>query len=101
MERREYCNGLAYVARLTAILILYRAPTLANSNLAVRGTGYFVIASDRYLWCVYIGSYEELMLGVKGKGKGKRGRVSKKGGSKVDIDEVMELGYGRHYRLAA
>lgn len=41
-----------------------------------------------------VGTYEELMLGVKGKGKGKRGRVSKKGGSKVDIDEVMELGYG-------
>ena len=40
------------------------------------------------------GTYEELMLGVKGKGKGKRGRVSKKGGSKIDIDEVMELGYG-------
>lgn len=39
-------------------------------------------------------TYEELMLGVKGKGKGKRGRVSKKGGSKVGIDEVMELGYG-------
>lgn len=39
-------------------------------------------------------TYEELMLGVKGKGKGKRGRVSKKGGSKVDVDEVMELGYG-------
>ena len=34
------------------------------------------------------------MLGVKGKGKGKRGRVSKKGGSKIGIDEVMELGYG-------
>ena len=51
--------------------------------------------------CVYIGSYEELMLGVKGKGKGKRGRVSKKGGSKVGIDEVMELGYGKNYRLAA
>ena len=43
---------------------------------------------------VILGSYEELMLGVKGKGKGKRGRVSKKGGSKVDIDAIMELGYG-------
>ena len=50
---------------------------------------------------MYIGSYEELMLGVKGKRKGKRGRVSKKGGSKVDIDEVMELGYGKYYRLVA
>lgn len=50
---------------------------------------------------MYIGSYEELMLGVKGKGKGKRGRVSKKGGSKVDIDEVMELGYGKYYKLVA
>ena len=43
---------------------------------------------------ITLGTYEELMLGVRGKGKGKRGRVSKKGGSKVDIDEVMELGYG-------
>jgi len=41
------------------------------------------------------------MLGVKGKGKGKRGRVSKKGGSKIGIDEIMELGYGEDYQCTS
>ena len=50
---------------------------------------------DGSVYSSSIGTYEELMLGVKGKGKGKRGRVSKKGGSKIGIDEVMELGYGK------
>lgn len=52
--------------------------------------------TDKAYQYLCVGTYEELMLGVKGKGRGKRGRVSKKGGSKVDVDEVMELGYGKH-----
>lgn len=65
----------------------FRNPVERRENCEVQATN-----------CSYniaTGTYEQLMLGVKGKGKGKRGRVSKKGGSKVDIDEVMELGYGK------
>ncbi|XP_065884499.1 small ribosomal subunit protein uS5m-like [Dysidea avara] len=41
-------------------------------------------------------SYEELMLGVKGKKqkRGSRAKASKKGGSKMVEEDVMELGYG-------
>ena len=42
------------------------------------------------------GTYEELMLGVKGKKqkRGSRAKASKKGGSKMVEDDIMELGYG-------
>ena len=46
-----------------------------------------------------IGTYEELMLGVKGKKqkRGSRAKSSKKGGSKTVEDDIMDLGYGNHH----